>query len=101
MENKRFQANTAGAEGFAKVPRNWLGRKKSSEFVFRPLKLKFKVKELEQLYNSYLYRQRQKLLLQSCILVTLLSLILLVVYLAEEKVGSSIVVGSTHMMSRG
>ena len=86
MENKRFQSNSEGADGGAKVPRNWLGRKKDSEFVFRPLKLKFRVKELEDLYNSYVFRQRQKLLLIACFLVALLSVIILVEYLASRKV---------------
>jgi len=89
MENKRFQSNSEGADGGVKVPRNWLGRKKDSEFVFRPLKLKFRVKELEDLYNSYVYRQRQKLLLIACFLVFLLSLFILVYYFASRKVSIS------------
>ncbi len=94
MENKRFQASSEGADGATKVPRNWLGRKKNSEFVFRPLKLKFKVKELEQLYNSYVYRQKQKLLLIACVLVAALSGIILLVYLIQRKVRETTPLGS-------
>lgn len=67
--------------------RNRLGRKKDSEWVFRPLKLKFKVKELEHLYNNAVYRQRQALLLGACVLMSILSLLVLVVYLGTGKVG--------------
>ena len=69
--------------------RNLLGRKKDSEWVFRPLKLKFKVKELEHLYNNAVYRQRQALLLGACVLMTLLSLLILLVYLGRRKVQCS------------
>ena len=67
--------------------RNRLGRKKDSEWVFRPLKLKFKVKELEHLYNNAVYRQRQALLLGACVLMSILSLLVLLVYLGTRKVG--------------
>lgn len=66
--------------------RNRLGRKKNSEWVFRPLKLKFKVKELEHLYNNAVYRQRQALLLGACVLMAGLSLLILLVYLGKQKV---------------
>ena len=66
--------------------RNRLGRKKDSEWVFKPLKLKFKVKELEHLYNNAVYRQRQSLLLGACVLMAFLSLLLLLVYFGKEKV---------------
>ena len=68
------------------VSRNRLGRKKDSEWVFRPLKLKFKVKELEHLYNNAVYRQRQALLLWACVLMAALSLLILLVYLGNTKV---------------
>lgn len=64
-----------------------LGRKKDSEWVFRPLKLKFKVKELEHLYNNAVYRQRQALLLGACVLMSILSVLVLIVYLGRKKVG--------------
>ena len=67
--------------------RTKLGRKKDSEWVFRPLKVKFKVKELEHLYNNAVYRQRQALLLEACILMAALSLLILLVYLGSTKVG--------------
>ena len=66
--------------------RKRLGGKKDSEWVFRPLKLKFKVKELEHLYNNAVYRQRQALLLGACVLMTILSLLIFVVYLIGQKV---------------
>ncbi len=72
--------------GGAKTGRNLLGRKKDSEWVFRPLKLKFKVKELEQLYNNAVYRQRQGLLLGACILMVMVSIIIFLVYLGRRKV---------------
>lgn len=67
--------------------RKRLGRRKDSEWVFRPLKLKFKVKELEHLYNNAVYRQRQALLLGACGLMSILSVLLLIVYLGRKKVG--------------
>ena len=68
--------------------RNKLDRKKDSEWVFRPLKLKFKVKELEHLYNNAVYRQRQALLLGACFLMALLSFLVFLVYFAGRKVCS-------------
>ena len=82
----RIQSPTEELSNRSNGPRNRLGRKRDSEWVFKPLKLKFKVKELEHLYNSAVYRQRQALLLGACILISILSLIILVVYLAEQKV---------------
>ena len=86
------QSSPLALEGSASESssRNRLGRKKDSEWVFRPLKLKFKfkVKELEHLYNNAVYRQRQALLLGACVLMAILSLLLLLVYLGRQKVPS-------------
>lgn len=68
--------------------RKRIGRKKDSEWVFRPLKLKFKVKELEHLYNNAVYRQRQSLLLGACVLMSILSVLVLLVYLIKAKVSA-------------
>ncbi len=63
-----------------------LGRKRNSEWVFKPLRLKFKVLELEQLYKNYVYRQQQSLLFEACVLMVLLSILVLLVFLGNEKV---------------
>lgn len=63
-----------------------LGRKRNSEWVFKPLRLKFKVTELEELYKSYVYRQQQSLLFEACLLMVFLSVLVLLVFLGNEKV---------------
>lgn len=65
--------------------RNRLGRKRESEWVFRPLRLKFKLKDLEKLYANYVYRQQQSLLLSVCALLFALSVVVLLVFLGGEK----------------
>lgn len=60
--------------------------KKYSEWVFRPLKMKFKVKELEHLYDSAVYWQRQGLLLGANIIMAAHSLLVLLVSLGKKKV---------------
>ncbi len=85
---KNFPPSTSSGDSVSDgVSRNRLGRKKDSEWVFKPLKLKFKVKELEHLYNNAVYRQRQALLLEACLLMAALSLLILLVYLGRRKVG--------------
>ena len=86
---KNFQEQSIFSESPAVTEissRKRIGRKKDSEWVFRPLKLKFKVKELEHLYNNTVYRQRQSLLLGACVLMSILSLLVLLVYLIKAKV---------------
>ena len=61
-------------------------KKRDSEWVFRPLRLKFRVKELEQLYKNSVYRQQQSLLYSVCVLMAFISLIALIVFLGESKV---------------
>ena len=69
--------------------RSWTRRwKRDSEWVFRPLRLKFKVKELELLYKNYVYRQQQSLLFKACMLLVFLTALVLVVFLARGKVRS-------------
>ena len=87
--SKSYRQSPSPPDGTAlgqKSSRDRLGRKKDSEWVFRPLKLKFKVKELEHLYNNAVYRQRQSLLLGACVLMVVLSLLVLFVYLGRQKV---------------
>ena len=71
------------------MPRRLLGRRRNSEWVFRPLKLKFKVKELEELYGNYIYRQQQSLLCTACLIMFSLSLMIFITFLANKKVSVS------------
>ena len=71
------------------MQRRWLGRKRDSEWVFKPLKLKFKVKELEELYRSYVYRQQQNLLFIACVIMVLLSGIIFLTFFSNTKVLAS------------
>ena len=66
--------------------RTILGRKRNSEWVFRPLKLKFKVKELEELYRNYVYKQQQNLLFTACLILVALSLMVVLSFLINGKV---------------
>ena len=66
--------------------RTWFGRKKNSEWVFRPLRLKFKVKELEELYKNAVYRQQQWLLMCSCFVMVFVSFLGLIAFLASGSV---------------
>ena len=66
--------------------RGRLGSKRDSEWVFRPLKLKFKVKELEELYRNYVYRQQQSLVFTACLIMVALSVMLVISFLANTKV---------------
>ncbi|XP_019850469.1 PREDICTED: adenylate cyclase type 2-like [Amphimedon queenslandica] len=59
--------------------------RKSSEWAFRPLKIKFKMKEFEKIYDRYVYRQQQQLLIFVSCLLSLIALITLFVFLGEEK----------------
>jgi hypothetical protein len=65
--------------------RSRLGSKRDSEWVFRPLKLKFKVKELEELYRNYVYRQQQSLVFTACLIMVALSVMLVISFLANTK----------------
>ena len=91
---KRFQADRTpsslsalGAQpNSSSAGRTWWGRKRDSEWVFRPLRLKFKVKELEQLYKNAVYRQQQTLLIWACVLMVGLSLLVLLTFLGTQSV---------------
>ena len=67
-------------------PPRYLWRKRNSEWVFRPLKLKFKVKELEELYRTYVYRQQQSLVCTACLILFFLSVMVVIFFLANTKV---------------
>ena len=64
----------------------WRERRKLSEWIFRPLRVKFKVKELEELYRSSVFRQKQSLLLSTCLLMAFISFLIVLTYLGKEKV---------------
>ena len=68
--------------------RRLLGRKRNSEWVFRPLKLKFKVRELEELYRNYVYRQQQSLVCTACLIMVGLSVMVAISFLVNVKVCS-------------
>lgn len=91
MADSKFSAMSSfsqpsPSDGVVEDVRSRLGGKKKSEWVFKPLRLKFRIKELEELYDSAVYRQRQALLIKVCILMATLSLLTLLVYLGQEKV---------------
>lgn len=60
--------------------------RKESEWALRPLKIKFRQKDLERLYKNFIYRQEQTLLLYACVLMIIMALAVLLTFLAEEKV---------------
>ena len=70
----------------------WARRRRDSEWVFRPLKLKFKVKELEELYRNYVYRQQQSLVCTACLIMVFISLMVAIFFFANKKVCSTIAV---------
>lgn len=61
-------------------------KRRDSEWVFRPLKLKFKVKELEELYRNYVYRQQLSLVFTACVIMVVLSLIVVISFFVNTKV---------------
>ena len=73
-------------EQWSPEDRTLLGRKRNSEWVFKPLKLKFKVKELEELYRNYVYRQQQNLLFTACLILVALSVMVILAFLINAKV---------------
>lgn len=66
--------------------RRHVWRRRESEWVFRPLKLKFKVKELEELYKNYVYRQQQSLVCMACLIMMFLSVLVFIFFFANSKV---------------
>ena len=61
--------------------------RKASEWSFRPLKIKFKEKELEKIYTRSVYRQQQQLLLILCGLNVVIAVFMVCfVFLAKTKV---------------
>ncbi len=83
--NDRASTSEGGPEP-SSTNRTWYGRRKDSEWVFRPLRLKFKVKQLEELYKNAVYRQQQSLLIFSCVIMMTVSLLALVSFLASGSV---------------
>ena len=65
---------------------NKSGTRKSSEWAIRPLKVKFKIKELEKIYKRSVYRQQQQLLIFVCILEVFISILVFLVFLGRRKV---------------
>lgn len=57
-----------------------------SEWAVLPLKVKFKTKELEKIYDRSVYRYRQELLIKACFLAIFVTVISLCVFLGKEKV---------------
>lgn len=57
-----------------------------SEWAVLPLKVKFKIKELEKIYDRSVYRYRQELLIKACFLAIFVTIISLCVFLGKEKV---------------
>jgi hypothetical protein len=78
----------------------WRERWREREWVFRPqaLKVKFKVKELEGLYKSSVFRAKQSLLFWASVLMAMLSFLTILTYLALEKVSTFriIIYGGAH-----
>lgn len=68
----------------------WRERWREREWVFRPqaLKVKFKVKELEGLYKSSVFRSKQSLLFWASVLMAILSFLTILTYLGLEKVNT-------------
>lgn len=62
--------------------------RKASEWTFRPLKIKFKMKEFEKIYDRSVYRRQQLLLIYVCSLMVLIALLILLIFLGKEKVSS-------------
>ena len=78
----------------------WRERWREREWVFRPqaLKVKFKVKELERLYKSSVFRSKQSLLFWASVLMAILSFLTILTYLGLEKVSTfcTIIYGCVH-----
>ena len=93
--NDRASTSEGGPEP-SSTDRTWYGRRKDSEWVFRPLRLKFKVKQLEELYKNAVYRQQQSLLIFSCVIMMTVSLLALVSFLASGSVRTTHPPTHTH-----
>lgn len=62
------------------------GKRKGSEWAFRPLKIKFKMKEFEKIYDRSIFRQHQQLLINVCALMVILAVLTLLIFLGKRKV---------------
>ncbi len=94
--NDRASTSEGGPEPSSNNNRTWFGRRKDSEWVFRPLRLKFKVKELEELYKKLVYRQQESLLIFSCGIMMTVSLLALLEFLASGAVRATHTHTHTH-----
>ena len=61
-------------------------KRNPSEWAILPLKVKFKTKELEKIYDRSVYRYQQELLIKACLLVIFVSVTSLCVFLGKAKV---------------
>lgn len=77
---------SASEDGGGGRRRTLLWKKRHSEWAFRPLKLKFKVKELESLYKNYIYKQQQSLLFSACMLLGILAILVFIGFLSRRRV---------------
>ena len=83
--NKSLTSMSSAHEDDEIMPRR-LSRNRTSEWAIRPLRVKFKTKELEDIYDRSVYRQQQELLIKACILVILVGITSVIVYLGKTKV---------------
>jgi adenylate cyclase 2 len=60
-------------------------KKRPSEWAFRPLKIKFKMKEFEKIYDRSVYRQQQQLLIYVCSLMVAYTVIIFIWFFAKQK----------------
>ena len=61
-------------------------KRNPSEWAVLPLKVKFRIKELEKIYDRSVYRYQQELLIKACFLVIFVSIVSVCVFLGKEKV---------------
>lgn len=82
---ERKSVSTLGS--FQEDDENKKDGRKTSGWAFRPLKIKFKEKELEKIYKRSVYRQHQELILTLCALNVVIAMFMTCfVFLAKEKV---------------
>ncbi len=68
------------------APKRYNRKRNASEWAVLPLKVKFRIKELENIYDRSVYRYQQELLLKACLLVVFVSIATVCVFLGKEKV---------------
>lgn len=75
------------------------GKRKSSEWAFRPLKIKFKMKEFEKIYDRSVFRQQQQLLIYVCGLMVIIAMLILIIFLGKQKVGREAILSKLTFLS--